>query len=165
MGKRNHLGWFAGLILSTSLVAGCGEPSNTPDETAQSEAQVPVETLEAPSIETNASDDNHHPAVEGRGMAAITEDVHNALLTIDTHVDIPDTFATDEVDPGARGRYQVDLVKMKEGNLNAVFFIVYVGQKERTEANYQEAMSKARNKFDAIHRMTDDLYGDQIELP
>ena len=90
--------------------------------------------------------------------------LHHSLLTIDTHVDIPATFATEAVDPGARGSYQVDLIKRREGNLNAVFYIVYVGQTERSPENYQQAVAAARNKFDAIHRMTDDLYPDQVEL-
>jgi len=93
-----------------------------------------------------------------------TASLHNSLLTIDTHVDIPETFATDTVDPGARGSYQVDLIKRREGNLNAVFYIVYVGQTERSPGHYQQAVAAARNKFDAIHRMTDSLYPDQVAL-
>jgi len=96
--------------------------------------------------------------------AAPLANLHNSLLTIDTHVDIPETFATDAVDPGARGSYQVDLIKRREGNLNAVFYIVYVGQTERSPAHYQQAVASARNKFEAIHRMTDELYPDQVEL-
>ena len=60
--------------------------------------------------------------------------IHERVLTIDTHVDIPFNYATDEVDPGQRGDAQVDLVKMEEGGLDAAFFIVYVGQTERTPA-------------------------------
>lgn len=121
--------------------------------------------IETPGIEVaETMEDQYHPAVEARSVEAITEDLHSHLLTIDTHVDIPDDFATDAADPGTRGKFQVDLAKMEEGNLGAVFFIVYVGQTERTEANYAEAVRKARNKFDAIHRMTDDLYPERIAL-
>lgn len=141
------LALFSGLMLSA-----CGD--------GQESAETPAETL---TIEESA-DDQHHPAVEGRALEAITQDLHSKLLTIDTHVDIPDNFATAEVDPGVRGRFQVDLEKMTEGNLNAVFFIVYVGQTERTEENYAAAVAKARNKFDAIHRMTEELYPERIEL-
>ena len=90
--------------------------------------------------------------------------IHNRVLTVDTHVDIPFNFATDEVDPGQRGAFQVDLVKMEEGGLDAAFFIVYVGQSERTPENYEQAKADAMTKFDAIHRMTDSLYSDRIEL-
>lgn len=90
--------------------------------------------------------------------------IHERTLTIDTHVDIPFNYATDEVDPGQRGDFQVDLPKMTEGGLDAAFFIVYVGQTERTPENYEQAKADAVVKFNAIHRMTDSLYSDRIEL-
>ncbi|MGI9628183.1 MAG: membrane dipeptidase, partial [Longimicrobiales bacterium] len=82
------------------------------------------------------------------------DEFHRELLTIDSHDDIPFDFATPEVDPGVRGERQVDLLKMREGGLDAAFFIVYVGQTERTPENYEEAKRLAMVKFDAIHRMT-----------
>ena len=151
-------------FLTTSLfLASCGDGNDSPDAPVSGEAPAIETEALAPEASTAGGDD-HHPAVEARDMDAITADLHATLMTVDTHVDIPDTFATDDVDPGHRGRYQVDLIKMEEGNLNTVFFVVYVGQKERTEENYTEAMAKARNKFDAIHRMTDELYSDRIEM-
>ena len=89
--------------------------------------------------------------------------IHAAALTLDTHVDIPFDFATDEVDP-LNSAMQVNLEKMLEGGLDAAFFIVYVGQTERTPDNYAKARSDAMIKFDAIHRMTDELYPDRIGL-
>src|SRR6185437_4210313 len=53
---------------------------------------------------------------------------HHQLHTIETHTDIPDNFATPIHDPRVRGPMQVDLPKMREGGLDAVFFIVYVAQ-------------------------------------
>lgn len=90
--------------------------------------------------------------------------IHERVLTLDTHVDIPFNYATDEVDPGVRGRFQVDLPKMQEGGLDAAFFIVYVGQGPRTEEGNANAKASAMTKFDAIRRMTNELYPDQIEL-
>lgn len=90
--------------------------------------------------------------------------IHQSVITIDTHDDIPSNFATEEVDPGVRGDRQVDLPKMREGGLDAAFFVVYVGQGERTPEGYEAAKAAARAKFDAIHRMTDEMYPDQIEL-
>ncbi len=89
---------------------------------------------------------------------------HDTLLTVDTHVDIPLDFATAAVDPGKRGEAQVDLIKMTEGNLNAAFFIVYVGQAERNPQGYKKAYEEAVTKFEAIHRMAETMYPDQIEL-
>jgi len=89
--------------------------------------------------------------------------VHVASLPLDSHVDIPFEFATEAADP-LTGDLEVNLVKMLAGGLDSAFFIVYVGQTERTEANYAQAAADAMTKFDAIHRMTDTLYPEQIGL-
>lgn len=107
------------------------------------------------------------PASEAAVEAALFErarDLHARVLTIDTHDDIPLDFATSEVDPGVRGDRQVDLPKMEEGGLDAGFFIVYVGQTERTPENYARAQADAMAKFRAIHQMADTLYPDRIEI-
>ena len=90
--------------------------------------------------------------------------IHERVLTIDTHDDIPFDFATEDVDPGVRGPRQVDLPKMVEGGLDAEFFIVYVGQGARDPEGYAFAHSRALTKFAAIHRMTGEMYPDRIEL-
>ncbi len=90
--------------------------------------------------------------------------IHERTITIDTHDDIPFDFATASADPGVRGDRQVDIPKMIEGGLDAGFFIVYVPQTQRTPENYQRAREQALTKFAAIHRMTDSLYPDKIEL-
>jgi len=95
---------------------------------------------------------------------ALAREIHERVLTLDTHVDIPFNYATDEVDPGVRGRFQVDLPKMREGGLDAAFFIVYVGQGPRDEEGNARAYDQAMTKFNAIRRMTYDLYPDEIEL-
>ncbi len=97
-------------------------------------------------------------------LTAKAKGIHENLLTIDTHDDIPLTFASEEVDPGVRGDRQMDLPKMIEGGLDAGFFIVFVGQTERTPENYAKAKEDAMTKFNAIHRMTEEMYPDKIEL-
>ncbi|MDX1581007.1 MAG: dipeptidase [Alphaproteobacteria bacterium] len=89
--------------------------------------------------------------------------VHDEAITIDSHVDIPPSYATEEYDPAADGPLQVDLPKMREGGLDAVFFIVYVGQGPLGEDGYEQAYAAAIEKFDAIHRQSA-LYGDQIAI-
>jgi len=89
--------------------------------------------------------------------------IHDNVMALDTHVDIPLNFATSEHDP-ATAEAQVNLDKMREGGLEAAFFIVYVGQQPRTEVSYRHAKADAVAKFDAIHRMTDYLYPDRIGL-
>lgn len=94
------------------------------------------------------------------------KDIHRRVITVDTHVDIPPNFATaayDPMKPGPRGQ-QVHIPTMIEGGLDATFIIVFVGQGPRTDAGYAKALSDAFVKFAAIHRVTSDMYPDQIEL-
>ena len=104
------------------------------------------------------------PAAEEAALIDRARGIHDRVLTIDTHDDISLDFATPEVDPGIRGGRQVDLVKMEEGGLDAAFFVVYVGQTERTRENYAQAKADAMTKFDAIHRMAEDMYPDRVEI-
>jgi membrane dipeptidase len=126
----------ASLVLALLVGASCGdtEPMESVADVAPSEDEI-VE--------------------QARG-------IHERVLTIDTHDDIPFNFATEEVDPGVRGERQVDLPKMREGLLDVGYFVVFVGQTPRTPENYEKAKSDAMMKFDAIHRMTDEMYPDEI---
>lgn len=91
--------------------------------------------------------------------------IHDRVITLDTHDDISINFATEKDDPGSpENKRQVTLGKMKEGGLKVGFFIVYVGQGDRTPAGYDSAYKQAVTKFDAIHRMTEKMYPDKIEL-
>lgn len=89
--------------------------------------------------------------------------IHRSIVTVDSHIDIPFTFATEAVDPGVRGASQLDIPKMIEGGLDAAFLIVYVGQGDRDPTGYEFARSQAMRKFDAIHRMVE-TYSDRVEL-
>jgi membrane dipeptidase len=90
-------------------------------------------------------------------------DIHQRVMTFDTHVDIPLNFATSEFVPGSAAA-QVNLRNMREGGLDAAFFIVYTGQTARTELGYQLAKADAAAKFSAIHRMTQLLDEGEIAL-
>ena len=90
--------------------------------------------------------------------------IHESAITIDTHDDISPNFATPESDPGQREGRQVTLPKMREGGLDMAFFVVYTGQTERTPENYAAAKERAAVLFDAIHRLTDEMYPDEIGL-
>lgn len=90
--------------------------------------------------------------------------MHDRILTFDSHVDVPRVFATPELDPGIDGDAQVDLPKMLEGGLDAVFFAVAVGQQTRTDENYARAKADALAMIGAVRRMTDELYPDRIQL-
>ncbi len=119
--------------------------------------------LAAVLLVTACGPESEPPPETPEAMDARARAIHVRVLAIDTHDDIPFDFATAEVDPLNADR-QVTLEKMREGGLDAAFFVVYVGQTERTPANYAKARADAMTKFDAIHRMTEEMYPDQIEL-
>ena len=96
-------------------------------------------------------------------LTARARAIHERVLAIDTHDDIPANFATLEVDPLNADR-QVTLEKMKAGGLDMAFFVVYAGQGERTSQGYADAKQQAMGKFDAIHRMAEQMYPDRIEI-
>src|SRR6185436_2153362 len=89
--------------------------------------------------------------------------IHKRVLTIDTHKDIPDNYATDAADPKTMNS-QVNLDKMKAGGYDMAFFAVYVGQGARTDSGNAVAKERALNKFAAIHRMAEQMYPNLIEI-
>lgn len=90
--------------------------------------------------------------------------IHDKAITIDTHVDIDVRSFTDSLNYTQDLPIQVDLPKMKAGGLDAVFLIVYTGQGELNEEGYKKAYENADAKFTAIHRLTEEIAPDQIEL-
>src|SRR4029453_12913220 len=90
--------------------------------------------------------------------------IHERVLTLDTHNDInPENFTADRNYTQDLGN-QVNLPKMFAGGLDASFFIVYVGQGPLTPEGYDNAYKQAIAKFDAIHRLTEQIAPDKIEL-
>ena len=91
--------------------------------------------------------------------------IHERVMTLDTHVDInPGNFTADN-SYADRLDTQVNVPKMEEGGLDVAFLIVYVGQEEDfTPAGFAAATQSAMDKFDAIHRLVDELAPDRIGL-
>ncbi len=101
----------------------------------------------------------HGPAAP----AVATADA-DALLTVDTHVDIPLDYMRDpRYDVGGDTALQVDLGKMERGGLDAAFFVVYVGQGPLTPEGYARVVAQADRKYSAIHMMLE-RYPDRIRL-
>ncbi|MEL7486049.1 MAG: dipeptidase [Pseudomonadota bacterium] len=89
--------------------------------------------------------------------------IHERVLALDTHVDVPLTFATHEVDPARFTSAQVDLPKMRAGGLDAAFFIVYTPQGALDNQGFAKAQRIARIRIDGITRMTS-AYEEEIGL-
>jgi membrane dipeptidase len=97
-------------------------------------------------------------------LVARARAIHDRIITLDTHDDIdPQTFTAD-CNYTMRLTTQVNLPKMKAGGLDVAFFVVYVGQGDLTPAGYEGAYRAAVAKFDAIHRLTEQIAPKEIEL-
>jgi membrane dipeptidase len=91
--------------------------------------------------------------------------IHERVITLDTHNDInPSNFTADRNYLTDLGN-QVNLPKMEAGGLDVSWFIVYTGQRDDfTPAGYAAAHESAMEHFEAIHRLTEEIAPDRIEL-
>src|SRR5688572_15896874 len=90
--------------------------------------------------------------------------IHERVITLDTHADIDAGTFLPACNYTQRLTTQVNLPKMKEGGLDVAFFIVYVGQGPLTAEGYAGAYKQAIEKFDAIHRLTEQIAPKEIGL-
>jgi membrane dipeptidase len=101
-------------------------------------------------------------------LVARAREIHERVITLDTHVDINANNFTAERNYTQDLGNQVNLPKMFAGGLDAAFFIVYVGQNQSenafTKEAYDRAYQQAIEKFEAIHRLTKEIAPDKIEL-
>ena len=103
--------------------------------------------------------ENPDKSLEERAMA-----IHEKVMTVDTHVDINVDNFTDSINYTQRLSTQVNLPKMEEGGLDVAWFIVYTGQDSLTPGGYEKASANAMAKFDAIHRLCEEIAPDRIGL-
>ncbi|MGB5319837.1 dipeptidase [Eudoraea sp.] len=97
-------------------------------------------------------------------MLVIAKEIHERVITIDTHDDINVANFTDSTNYSQNLDTQVNLPKMIEGGLDVAWFIVYTGQDSLDERGYTKAKANAMAKFKAIHKLCDDIAPDQIGL-
>ncbi len=97
-------------------------------------------------------------AQTGSDVSAADRDLHERLIVIDTHLDIPARFDSGQWDFGERHRYewdltQVDLPRMVEGGLDGGFFVIYTPQGELTPEGLAQTRDAALVRAAAIHRV------------
>lgn len=97
-------------------------------------------------------------------LVAKARAIHQRVLTIDTHIDFEPAHFTAACNYTRRLVTQANLPKMRDGGLDAAFFVVQVPQGPLTPAGYADAYSRALEKFDAIHRLTERLAPTEIQL-
>jgi membrane dipeptidase len=82
------------------------------------------------------------------GISERAKKLHFSSLVIDTHDDTTQRFLDGDFDLGARnGLGSIDIPRMKEGGLGAIFFSVWIPSKVRGP----EAVRRALMQIDAIH--------------
>lgn len=89
--------------------------------------------------------------------------LHEDLLVVDTHVDIPIDFATATADPSHFTTSQFDLPKARIGGLDAVFLVLYTAQGDDSAAGHAMARTVADARWHAIDRLLE-AYPDQAAL-
>ncbi len=85
-------------------------------------------------------------------------EIHEQMIVLDTHLDIPMRFDDGQWDFSQRNRFewdgsQVDLPRMIEGGLDGGFFVIYLGQGDLTPEGYRQARDAALVRTTAIHRV------------
>jgi membrane dipeptidase len=90
--------------------------------------------------------------------------IHERVITLDTHNDISPNNFTPDCNYTMRLTTQVNIPKMVEGGMDVSFMIAYVGQGPLTPEGYDNAYRQAVSKFDAVHRLTEQIAPDKIGL-
>lgn len=80
-------------------------------------------------------------------------DIHQRILTLDSHEDTPMFFAQGVRFDHRDEHVLVDLHKMQEGALDAGIMVAYLPQKERDEVALQEATRYANSVLDKLEKM------------
>jgi membrane dipeptidase len=111
------------------------------------------------------------PLAAQQDLVARAGAIHQRVITLDTHNDIDPANFTAECNYTMRLSTQVNLPKMKEGGMDVSFMVVYVGQQTLGQApdafqpaGYERAYQAAIAKFDAVHRLTEQIAPKDIEL-
>lgn len=86
------------------------------------------------------------------GAAAGSKRIHSKALVIDTHTDTPMVLLQDGLDLSQRHsspHSRVDFPRLREGEVDAIFFGLFTSQRDRTEANSTSAYNSAQQMIDA----------------
>lgn len=80
------------------------------------------------------------------------DQIHESILTVDTHCDTPMSFSDPSFDLGKMNQEGcVDFPKMVKGGLHSEFFAVFIAQGPRNDSSFNDVHQKALDIFKAIH--------------
>src|SRR5262245_13912270 len=102
------------------------------------------------------------------GLAADARQIHERILTLDTHLDTPMNFSRPgwdimEAHTVADDLSQVDYPRMIRGGLDGGFFAIFTNQGPRTERGFANARMGALKRVQEIHDMVA-RHGDRFAL-
>ena len=104
-------------------------------------------------------------------LATKARAVHERVIVLDSHIDFEPADLISERNYTQRLETQFNLPNMIDGGVDALFFVVYVGQTRESQnpdalkpAGFERAYAKAVEKFTAVHRFTSEIAREQIEL-
>jgi membrane dipeptidase len=97
-------------------------------------------------------------------LIARARGIHERAIVLDTHNDINPANFTAERNYTMDLPSQVTLPKMEAGGTDVSWMVVYAGQGDLTPGGFAEAHQEALAKFQAIHRLTEEIAPDRIEL-
>lgn len=91
-------------------------------------------------------------------MESAVAPLHDRMLVLDTHLDTPIHFGRQgwsfaDRHALASDLAQLDMARMKDGNLDGGFFVIYTEQGPLTDAGYAAALDFARGRSDLIDRI------------
>ncbi len=97
--------------------------------------------------------------------------IHDRVLVLDSHIDFEPEDLTGERNYTQRLPTQFNLPNMTDGGLDALFFVIYVGQTRESQnpdalkaAGYQRAYQAAVEKFAAVHRFAGEIAPEHMEI-
>ena len=97
-------------------------------------------------------------------LVAHARGIHERVITLDTHNDISTANFTADRNYTMALSTQVNLPNMEAGGLDVSWMVVFVGQGDLTPERYGDAHRQALAKFEAVHRLTEQIAPDRIEL-
>lgn len=134
------------MFISLSLLVACGE-RNQPSGSSGSEVAPPGDS-----------------AAAEEQLTARARGIHERVITLDTHADINTRNFTADHNYTMDLDTQVNLPKMETGGMDVTWFIVYTGQSTLDDEGYAAAYANAIDKFDAIHRLAEEIAPQRIEI-
>jgi len=87
--------------------------------------------------------------------------IHNRIFKLDSHCDTPLSLIHSDFDitqnhSGTNSYSCVDFPRMKLGDMNAMFWAVFLGQGDRNDKAYEAVILKTNTIFEAIHKAVND---------